>query len=50
MGERPFDDFAALLTALGGLADEAPDRPALTCYRGLALTGKIQRLSKSQRR
>jgi acyl-CoA synthetase (AMP-forming)/AMP-acid ligase II len=43
MGERPFDDFAALLTALGRLADEAPDRPALTCYRGRALTGALTR-------
>jgi long-chain acyl-CoA synthetase len=43
MPERPFDDFPGLVTALGRLADEAPERPALTSYRGRLVTGRLTR-------
>jgi long-chain acyl-CoA synthetase len=42
-GDEAFDNFPALMAALGRLADEAPDRPALTCYRGRAVTGRLTR-------
>jgi long-chain acyl-CoA synthetase len=39
----PFDDIAALTLALGRLADEAPERPALTGYRGRTVVGRLTR-------
>jgi long-chain acyl-CoA synthetase len=41
--DRAPDTFAALMAALGRLADEMPDAPALTSYRGRTVTGRIGR-------
>jgi long-chain acyl-CoA synthetase len=39
--EQPFPDIPALLAALARLADEEPDRPALTGYHGRTRTGHL---------
>jgi len=53
--EKPFADVGALLESVARLADEQPDRAALTCYRGRNRTGHLsyrellQRIAAAQK-